>query len=468
MVIPSWEDAFENSELGDKRRIKRAIRIANQIEKKYNKRGASAALSGHSDLKAASRLMSSTKVSAERLTEGFIKMNCERITASHVLIIEDTSEFNFAWRKKEINGLGPTGNGEDQGFFLHPAILVDADTEGVQGLAGLQVITRQYGQATTKGEVHKYKDISAKESYRWLEVPRKGAEQLSETTKKTIIGDREADIYDLFLAQHTGALGENCELLIRGSRDRKIQSPHEYLFAEVESWEVQGQHIVEVAANKKRSARTAQCEIRFGTVTFEVPRTQRNREGRVAIPDVTVIDLREKNYPEGEEPLHWMLLTTWPVQNIGQAVEKVGWYRCRWLIEELFRILKSGYHVESVRFDDGNALINWCAMRLMMAVKMMYVKTHREDKHPESAKEIFSDIELEVLKACESQLISKNSTIYRPPVRTTAWATLLIAIMGGYQALPSAKPYGQTTLWRGFVALEGAVLGYLAARNNCG
>lgn len=468
MIIPSWEDAFEQSELGDKRRIKRAIRIAEQIEKKYDKRGASAALAGHSDLKAASRLLRSTKVSAERLTEGFIKMNCESITAPHVLIIEDTSEFNFAWRKKEINGLGPTGNGEDQGFFLHPAILVEADSEEVQGLAGLQIITRQHGQATTKGEIHKYKDISEKESYRWLEVPRKGAKRLPETTKKTIIGDREADIYDLFLAQYTGGFGENCELLIRASRDRKIQGVHEYLFAEVESWEVKGRHNVEISANRKRPARSAQCDIRYGTVTFEIPRTQRNRKGRVSIPNITVVDVREKEVMNDEEAIHWMLLTTWPVENIEQAIEKVRWYRCRWLIEELFRILKSGYHVESVRFDDGNALINWCAIRLMMAVKMMYVKTHRTDEHPESAKEIFSDIELEVLEACESQLISKNSTIYRPPAKTTAWATLLVAIMGGYQALPSAKPYGQTTLWRGFVTLEGAVLGYLAARENCG
>jgi hypothetical protein len=105
MKLPSWEESFKNSNLGDKRRIKRVIKVANQIDSKCEKRGASALLNGHGELKAVSRLMNSSKVTPKNLTEGFMKINCERINDSHVLIVEDTSELNFAWRKKKINGL---------------------------------------------------------------------------------------------------------------------------------------------------------------------------------------------------------------------------------------------------------------------------------------------------------------------------------------------------------------------------
>ena len=62
MKLPSWEEAFNNCNLGDQRRNNRAIKIANQIDSKCEKRGASAALNGHGELKAASRLLNSPKV----------------------------------------------------------------------------------------------------------------------------------------------------------------------------------------------------------------------------------------------------------------------------------------------------------------------------------------------------------------------------------------------------------------------
>jgi hypothetical protein len=468
MVLPSWEESFENCDLGDKRRTKRVIKIANQIDSKCDKKGASAVLNGHGELKAASRLLNSSKVTPGKLTEGFMKVNCERISESHVLLVEDTSELNFAWRKKMIAGLGPTCHEEDQGFFIHPAIVVEASRKELLGIAGLSIVTRQHGQKTTEGEKHKDKDITEKESYRWIDVPRRGMERLSPEIKKTIVADREADIYDLFLSHHRGELGNNSELLIRASRNRKITGGKGYLYEEISSWDVHGTHDVTIDGNGKRKTRNAECEIRFGEVTIDIPKTQRYRKNKESVSGIFVIDICEKNKSESEERLHWRLLTTWPVHTVEEAIEKVEWYRSRWLIEELFRVLKSGYHVESVRFDDGAALINWCALRLLMAVKLMYIRTHRNDEEPDSARNVFSEIELKVLDVCEPLFISGKSTIHRPEKFSTAWASLLIAIMGGYQALPSAKPFGQTTLWRGLVYLEGAVLGYLAATRRSG
>jgi len=100
--------------------------------------------------------------------------------------------------------------------------------------------------------------------------------------------------------------------------------------------------------------------------------------------------------------------------------------------------------------------------------QLLYIRTHRDDEKTDSAKGVFSEIELEVLEACETKLISDKSTIRRPEKYSIAWASLLVTIMGGYQALPSAKPFGQTTLWRGLIRLEGAVMGYQVASERSG
>ena len=468
MKLPDWEEAFNNSDLGDRRRIRRAIKMSNQIDSKCDIKGVSALLSGHAELKSVSRLMKAPGVTPESLTGGFMDINCKRISCSHVLLVEDTSELNFAWRKKQLKGLGPTCNGTDQGFFIHPARIVEPVMNEVQGIAALSVITREYGQKTTEGEKHKTKEIEEKESYRWIDVPRKGIERLPEEIIKTIVADREADIYDLFLSRQKGELGENCELLIRSAHNRKLSGTDGYLLDEIESWNICGSHIVKIDGNGKRKGREAKCLIRFGEITIAVPSSQRKRKGKEPISGVFVVDVREENNDNPEESLRWKLLTTWPVHTIEDAIEKVEWYRSRWLIEELFRILKSGYRVESVRFDDGKAIINWCALRLLMAVKLLYIRTHRDDENSDSAKGVFSEIELKVLEACELKLLSPNSTIRRPEKYSMAWASLLVAIMGGYQALPSAKPFGQTTLWRGLIRLEGAVIGYQAASEKSG
>ena len=51
-----------------------------------------------------------------------------------VLVIQDTTEINFADHTGSKRGFGTVGNGEDIGLFLHPQFVLDASSGGVLGL----------------------------------------------------------------------------------------------------------------------------------------------------------------------------------------------------------------------------------------------------------------------------------------------------------------------------------------------
>ena len=55
-----------------------------------------------------------------------------------------------------------------------------------------------------------------------------------------------------------------------------------------------------------------------------------------------VIDVKEKAAKDTENPIHWRLLTSHKINSTEQAWELVGWYKKRWLIEQLFRTAKRG------------------------------------------------------------------------------------------------------------------------------
>jgi len=457
--MPSWEEVFNSSDFGDIRRNSRAVRLANEIEGKLTG-SASRSLPDRGSLKAASRFLNVKAVTPEKLTEKFIESNFQALGCKHVLIVQDTTELNFSWRKKDIEGLGPITKDGNQGFYLHPGMIVNPDNESVLGLASVTMWSREYEEKSTKNTEYKNRPIEEKESYKWFMVPQAIQKYLQKDITYTIVGDRESDIYEFMHAHQEGNFGNNCQILIRASQNRKIVSENDtLLFSAIKSWEIQGLYKIDIESNHKRTKRKADIEVRFGEIKLALPKGKITR-GFKEIQKIYVIDALERDVPEGEEPIHWTLLTTWEVHTFRDAIEKIRWYTCRWFIEELFRILKSGYKVENVKFDSSHALKNWCSLRLMMAVRLLYLLNQRDIDIEDSAVPFFSSDEIMLLEKLEEKIIPAKSTIHRPQKRSFAWAVLIIAVLGGYKSSPSAKPPGQSTLWCGLDKLETALLGF--------
>ncbi len=79
-----------------------------------------------------------------------------------------------------------------------------------------------------------------------------------------------------------------------------------------------------------------------------------NKSKKYASVSFTAILVTEADPPTGEEPLEWLLLTTFPVESFQQAAQCVLWYRFRWLIERYhFVVRRIGACLDSFQRKEG-------------------------------------------------------------------------------------------------------------------
>ena len=87
-------------------------------------------------------------------------------------------------------------------------------------------------------------------------------------TRTVLMGDRESDIYDLFIAPRD----PRQHLLVRGAWNRKLEDPPEHhLWDAVEAASVIGTMSVTVPRKPRQSARETTLELRTTVVQFAPP-----------------------------------------------------------------------------------------------------------------------------------------------------------------------------------------------------
>lgn len=187
---------------------------------------------------------------------------------AHLLLVEDTSQMAFS-RKRQITGLGKIDKGIVQGFYLHPVLTLDAHTGACYGVAKAEFGRRPlpddgltYRQRQTAAARIAFED---KEGYRWLRSIEGALPHLPTTTTKTVIADREGDIYAVLagLQRHPGL-----HYLIRSRVDRLLATGQR-LSSSLADWPVQQSYELDVPATDKRSAHRASLVVRVGQVSLK-------------------------------------------------------------------------------------------------------------------------------------------------------------------------------------------------------
>ena len=141
--VSQWAQRnFGNCQLGDKRRTRRLVQVAEQMSVNPSA-SLPTQIQQWSDLKAAYRLFDCPEATLRSIARPHWE-NTRQIASqrSRVLVIGDTTELDFG-RMRTISGVGPTGNGSGQGFLLHNAMMVDADNGEVLGIGGQTIHLRR-------------------------------------------------------------------------------------------------------------------------------------------------------------------------------------------------------------------------------------------------------------------------------------------------------------------------------------
>jgi Druantia protein DruA/Transposase DNA-binding/Transposase Tn5 dimerisation domain len=405
--------------------------------------------------KAAYRFFKNPQVDMPKLLRPHIESTLERIRSHPVILaVQDTTTLNYTGHPPQ--GVGSINNSQNSavGLVLHDTMAFTPEGTPL-GLLNVQCWARDLAQAGKKYRRHQL-PIEEKESFKWLVSYRAIAEiqKLCPDTLLISVGDREADLYELFHEAAQDPPGPR--LLVRAERTRNRRvgqgDEPEALWSRMKAQTIAGTLQVAVPRRGSRPSRTAKLEVCFASVVLTPPAKIKHLPLRV-----WAVYAREVDCPaEVKEPIDWMLLTTVKTESFREACQRLNWYSRRWGIEVYHRTLKSGCRIEDRRLEDTESLEACLAIDLVVAWRVHWLTRAGRETPNNACDQILKEEEWRVLSAWANGKMAEK-------VPSVQEATHWIGKMGGWLARGKQGHPGTTCIWRGLARLPTLVQGYLLA-----
>lgn len=445
LVPPAqWAQAeFQFAQLGDKRRNKRLVNIAQKLA--ANPGGTlPQAFPDWAELKAAYRFFSGGGASFDQIICPHVERTRARCREpGEYLIIEDTTLLDYS-HHAATEDLGYIGDGGGRGFELHSALAVRVESwtleqrpEGtLVGLLGQRCSTPRPAPAQETGQQRLQRP---RKSQRWAEVfkmaggPPPGVQWI-------YIADRESDFYEpIETCQQHGN-----DFVIRACHNRRLTDEQGHLFEALEQAPVLGLSTVELRSRGGEPARTAIVEIKATRVDLDGP--WRPGGWKAPLTQIMAVEVKEIHPPAGiKEPLHWRLLTSLPCGTLAQAQRVVGRYTARWWIEEYHKALKTGAGVEDSQLERGYRLEPLIAVLAIVAVRLLSTKLLARSR-PDS---------FEAAQSFGPEIVDLLQHKFGKPKGGWTNHNLLLAVarVGGFIGRKNDGMPGWLTIWRGWQRL---------------
>jgi len=428
--------------LSDKRLNNRLETIINTLSKNPQK-----SIPGNcktwSSTQATYRFLSNPSVSAGDILKGHTQSTLDRIKGEAVVIVAQDTTFINLETEDDKKKMGTLTRKKKNEYLLHPSIVFTPERTNL-GVLHHTLWKRPEEKVSDRGA----KRIEEKESYRWLLSYQMSCalQQQHPDTLVVNVGDRESDIYELFIESEQVEFASKAEFIIRAKSNRLVDNDednHRYLWDEMTELKSMGTYKTQLERTKYREAREGTFDVRFKEVTF----TRGKRKGGNHPPvSVYAVYATEKNPPKGETPIRWMLLTSLPIETLAQAQTVIGWYKVRWEIELFFRVLKSGCKVKELRLETDERIEKALAVYMIIAWRLHNITMIAREKPESPCDEVYAEEEWQLIYLLQKR--SKPKTI--PGTREI---TRLLAMRGGFLARKGDGEPGIATIWKGYIEI---------------
>jgi hypothetical protein len=451
------EEHFGAAMLGDRRRVDRLVRLANRI---IMHPGGTLPdkINDPANLKALYRLMNMATVTHTSVLAPSRARTLELMSVADgtVLVIHDSTELDYSGLKS-IPALGQLGNGSCRGYLTHNSLAIVAETREVLGLAYQKLAKRP--TVTTKETREERRTRSDRETRLWTDASR-AIPAPAPGRRYVEVADRGSDVLEFLDFIES----QNKSYLVRSKHNRRVmlESGESKLHDYARQLAPSGHKTIEVPATGGHPARQTTVSISWAAVTLMIPKQPRGEVRGVPL-NSWVICVREVDPPEGVQPIEWILLTNVAVNSIEDAVERIAWYECRWVIEEYHKALKTGCGIETLQFTTEQALQPAIAMLSVAALFLLNLRnaSRRGDAGKRLAKDFVPTEWIIILSLWRYKKRRETLTLHE--------FFYALARLGGHQNRKKDHPPGWQVLWRGWTRLQSMIQGAEAIRGEkCG
>jgi hypothetical protein len=443
----SWaEEEFGRVRFYDQRLKQRLYRIAEDFSG-YSQGSIPEACKDKARLMGTYRFFRNPKVSMNVLLTGHTEAAIDRIRQHKIVLApQDTTSLNYSTHPIH-EGLGPIGtqNSDAIGLHLHDTMAFSEDGTPL-GILDAQCWARD---PKDKGKRARRKrvPIEQKESQKWLRSYRKVAEvqKACPNTKLICMGDRESDVYELFLEATQNPNGPG--LLLRMNRATRRKVGGTLLWDVISGRPVDGTLPLQIPHSGTRKARDTMLDVRFAPIELKPPK---RLKGCRTIQAWAVYVREQSQYVLDGTPIEWMLLTTVEVRCFEDALQRVRWYGRRWGIEVYHRTLKSGCRIQDRDLDPASGLKACLGVDMVVAWRVFHLTMLSRETPEAPCTVFFTKDEAEAL-CC----YTNKSPVLPKQLPTLAQAARMVGAMGGHLGPTNSSP-GTKALWRGLQRLEPA------------
>jgi hypothetical protein len=446
------EEEFGGAQLGDQRLVKRLVTMGRDF---YAQPQANVpqACESRAKTKAAYRFLDNPETTMDKILAAHYASTMNRIgKESVVLAVQDTTSLNYSTHPATEN-LGLISQHTDgvMGLLVHDTMAFNLHGTPL-GLLNVQCWARD-PQDYGKSHLRKRLPVEQKESNKWLRSFRAviDAQQRYPKAKLVSVGDREADMYELFELALSNP--SHPKLLVRAQRDRLLADGQEHLWDYVAAQPVCGIEEIQIPRRGNQKARQARLTVKFAQVRLNPPY-------RKELSELTVwaVIAEEIDAPQGIEPLKWMLLTTLEVSTFEAASETLEWYCLRWGIEIFHRTLKSGCKLENRQLGSADRIEACLAIDMVVAWRIFNLTKSGRETPNSPCTVFFENAEWKALVAYKTQnaLPPENPPSLREAVH-------MVASLGGFLGRKCDGEPGTQTIWMGLQRLDDITLGWKVA-----